>query len=78
MANGQVNYNQQQVINLMNERYHIDTVATYTCNDGYSLSGSESNTCQASGNWEHDLPTCESNKETKYLNFNKLCHLFIC
>ena len=57
MENGEVTYDKKQVFNSKG-RYPIGTVATYTCADGYSLSGSDSNTCEDSGNWETTLPTC--------------------
>ena len=63
-----MNYNKEPVnltfVDLIFEKYLIDTIATYECNAGYSLSGPESNTCHNSathvGNWEHDLPVCQS------------------
>ncbi|XP_065178736.1 uncharacterized protein LOC135809334 [Sycon ciliatum] len=35
------------------------TVATYSCDFGYSLVGSASRTCMASGQWSNSLPSCE-------------------
>ncbi len=34
--------------------------ATYTCNTGYNIVGSESRTCGTSGVWSSTAPTCES------------------
>src|SRR5262249_28751942 len=34
---------------------------TYTCNAGYTLTGSASTTCQASGSWNNPAPTCTPN-----------------
>ena len=36
----------------------VETVATYTCNDGYTLKGEESRTCRESGQWSGEAPTC--------------------
>ena len=33
--------------------------ATYSCNTGYSLVGSSTRTCQATGNWSGNSPTCQ-------------------
>ncbi len=33
--------------------------ATYTCDDGYSLNGASDRTCQANGNWDPTVPTCD-------------------
>ena len=32
--------------------------ATYTCNSGYVMFGSETRTCEASGSWNGTAPTC--------------------
>ncbi len=32
--------------------------ATYTCNPGYTLMGSNTRTCQAGGEWNSTSPTC--------------------
>ena len=50
-------------------RYPFDTVASFSCNEGYSLSGNEEITCQTSGNWNMDPPECNARKEMNCLNF---------
>ena len=34
------------------------SIATYTCDSGYSLDGSETRECQDDGNWDGVAPTC--------------------
>ena len=34
------------------------TTATFTCVDGYYLSGSSILTCKTSGSWDKTIPTC--------------------
>ena len=34
------------------------SVATYTCDQGYHISGSTQRTCQISGDWDGTQPTC--------------------
>ncbi len=41
----------------MNNR-PVNTVATYTCNDGYVLMGDATRTCQSDGDWSSTAPTC--------------------
>ena len=36
----------------------VETVATYTCNNGYVLVGDESRTCRENGKWTGEDPTC--------------------
>ena len=48
---GDINYSKGQAIN---------SVATYRCDDGYNLIGSEKRTCQANGTWSGEDPFCES------------------
>ena len=55
LNNGQINYNGSP---LANQGYPVKTVASFTCNDGYFLMGSDSTTCQTSGNWNHNTPSC--------------------
>ena len=37
----------------------FDSRATYTCDTGYTLSGSQSRTCRADGTWTLSKPLCE-------------------
>ena len=46
-----------------NGSYPYDTVASFSCNEGYYLSGNEEITCQTSGNWNMDTPVCNLGKE---------------
>ena len=40
-----------------------ESTATYTCDNGYNLSGSQSRTCGADGLWASSEPICQG----KYL-----------
>ena len=55
MENGQTNYNKSPVTN---GEYPVDTTVSFTCNYGYMRTGSTSSTCQTSGNWTEQSPTC--------------------
>ena len=55
---GMVNYDQPTTNVTGEDLYPVGTTATFTCNHGYSLSSSLSRTCQASGNWNGQNPTC--------------------
>ena len=35
-----------------------NSVVTYTCDVGYTLQGSDSRTCQSSGQWSGSVPQC--------------------
>ena len=58
MENGHVNYS---TVNY-NGGYPIDTTALFTCDYGYSLSGSDSSICQTSTDWNEQPPTCNLGK----------------
>ena len=36
-----------------------DSTATYTCDEGFELNGTQTRTCQSDGTWSGDPPTCE-------------------
>ena len=40
----------------------LESIATYTCNDGFCLEGDSMRVCQPDGTWSGDEPTC--GKET--------------
>ena len=58
LVNGQIDYTESS---LTNGEYPVDTVATFTCDFRYFLSGSESVTCQISGEWNAKTSICKSN-----------------
>ena len=62
-ANGEINYNKAPVAD---GGYPLDTVASFSCDYGYSRSGSSSRTCETSGNWNHQNPTCNQSKLYEY------------
>ena len=37
-----------------------DSSVTYECNLGYNMVGSDTITCQSSGQWSGVIPTCDS------------------
>ena len=37
----------------------VGDTATYTCDEGYGLSGNRIRTCQSTGEWSGSPPTCE-------------------
>jgi hypothetical protein len=41
--------------------YHVDDplLAVYTCHSGYTLKGKARRTCNSSGEWEGNLPSCD-------------------
>ena len=38
--------------------YPVGSTVRFTCNPGYTLSGSASTTCQTGGTWSAPFPTC--------------------
>ena len=67
LSNGGISYNKSPV----NGRYPVETVASLSCHHGYSISGSNSRTCQTSGNWDQQTVTCnQSNQNKLYITLN--------
>ncbi|KAF6202316.1 hypothetical protein GE061_004714 [Apolygus lucorum] len=48
-------------LKLSSDSLESGTTATYTCDDGYELFGSETATCSTSGTWQSELPFCGTN-----------------
>ena len=44
----------------------LNNMATYSCNSGYTLNGTQTRTCQASGVWSNAGPTCEGEQTESY------------
>ena len=42
----------------------VDTVATYTCNTGYTLTGGSTRTCGSDGMWSGDVTVCQGKEYT--------------
>ena len=60
LVNGQIDYSESA---LTTGEYPVDTVATFTCADGFRLSGFESSICQMSGQWMEQNQMCNVGKE---------------
>ena len=43
----------------MDSPRQLNTVATYTCTNGYTLSGDTIRTCGSDGGWSGSAPTCQ-------------------
>ena len=69
---GHVWYNRPGI----NHGYPPNTLATFSCNIGYEVVGSDSLTCLSSGEWSK-LPKCGGNKVKKTLQFLQIGILFL-
>ena len=67
LTSGEISYDRSPV----NERYLTETIAYFSCNDGYSQFGPSSRNCRTSGAWNSQNTTCESKKINilKFLQF---------
>ena len=63
LEDGQIDYTEAAEIN---GEYPVGTVASFSCNSGLSLSGSESSICQMSGNWKQQSQICNAGKMKYY------------
>ena len=59
LSNGRLSYNKPQATN---GKYPVDTTVSFTCNHGFRKTGSSSSTCQTSGSWNQQTPTCTQSK----------------
>ena len=64
LENGEVTYNESVV---SNRGYPFGTMASFTCNCGYSLSELEPVTCRIFGHWCWEPPTCNQCKRMKQM-----------
>ena len=64
LLNGKTMYNKAVA---SNGRYPVDTRVSFTCNHGYRRTGPTSSTCQTSGNWIQQSPTCRQCNGTNRL-----------
>ena len=72
LANGAVNYDASPV----NGGYPEGTTASYSCNYGYSLSGTRTRTCHNSGNWDQQQ-TATCNRSNGKLSISKLLEFYL-
>ena len=59
LENGEVEYDLSKVF----EGYPVDTLASFVCNEGFMLSGSNVTTCPTSGVWNLQIPVCKESNE---------------
>ena len=74
--NGAITYSPYTV-----EPFYIGTIATYTCDEGYSLAGPRARVCEGNdsviGEWSESAPLCTSKFEVYvYIHFRALKHCF--
>ena len=48
--------------------YSFGTNVTFSCNDGFTISGNLSSNCQANDTWSHQPPVCNPGKEINCRN----------
>ena len=53
-TNGMIAYNIET-----NSLRPVDTVATYTCDTGYTLNGDTTRACESGGMWSGSAPVCQ-------------------
>ena len=70
IENGKVSYNESV---LPNKGYPFGTMASFTCNCGYSLSGMEPTTCRFFGHWCWEPPTCNQCKKIIRIYLENTC-----
>ena len=71
LTNGGVTY----TTSAQDGKYVVDTVASFSCDSGFSLNGTNSAMCQESGNWNEKTSRCEGFYFIFWLK--KLCSGFV-
>ena len=71
VSNGKVSYKRKLIASTRGFwldifGYPVGTVASFSCNSGYSLSASYMRTCGSSGSWTSQSPICNKGNENKY------------
>ena len=52
----------------------VDSTATYSCDDGFTLQGQSTRTCQDDGQWSGSAPTCERKLDVAFMqSLGRLC-----
>ena len=75
LDNGEVNYEGSIVSFHFIDKYSVDTMASFSCDDGYSLTGPSSSICQDSGTWDPEIPTC-GNEMNQNILFRLNCLVY--
>ena len=65
LINGDVSYSTSAVYG----RYPVGTTASFTCDNIYIRNGLDSSTCNITGEWMDELPTCIGDKLNMLLCF---------
>ena len=68
LTNGMVSYNTNQK---PDGQYVVETIATFTCDPGYSVDGLFSTICNVSGNWGQPTPICTGTIIKQLRNLSK-------
>ena len=63
LINGDVSYSTSAI----GGRYPVGITASFTCNNRYRIYGLGSISCQTTGEWTGELPTCGGKKESTLL-----------
>ena len=53
----------------VNGEYPTGAIAVFTCDDEYTRNGTLLSTCQDSGTWDPQIPTCDEGTDKKTVYF---------
>ena len=67
LTNGETTFDRNRIYDTTN--FSVGTIASFKCDDGYSLEGPGSTTCQLSGNWDQSKPSCRKNGKKLRVKF---------